>query len=140
MVEKMGIVELRELKELERRLKRWERDKKVSIKEFMLNKEKQDSIIYNMLIAVQASIDLGNRLLEKNNLGPASTYAEIFEILGKNGLISLALSKELQKLARFRNVLVHFYWDINLKKVYFVLKRKDRVLRKFYEIVKRFYE
>ncbi|HDJ96613.1 MAG TPA: DUF86 domain-containing protein, partial [Candidatus Aenigmarchaeota archaeon] len=66
-----------------------------------------------------------------------STYAEIFSILFKNKLISKPLSIEMQKLARFRNVLVHFYWDLRLRKVYQVLKKKDVVLERFYRVVKK---
>lgn len=133
----MDMNEIKQLKELERRLAKWKSYKMVSFSEFSSNLEKQDSIIHNMLVAIQAAIDLGNSLIEKRGLEPPSTYAEIFSILGDGKLISKSLSREMQKLARFRNVLVHFYWNIRLRKVYHVLKTKDVVLERFYKVVKR---
>lgn len=132
----MDMNEIKKLKELEIRLKKWNSNKKVDFREFEKNLDVQDSIVHNMLIAIQSAIDLGNLLIEKKNLEIPSSYSDIFHILMKHDLIEKSLASQMEKLAKFRNVLVHLYWDVDLKIVYNVLKTKDIVLKEFLKVVK----
>jgi uncharacterized protein YutE (UPF0331/DUF86 family) len=131
MVEEMVVEKYQLIEELRRRIKKWKEDEKVSFETFRKDLDKQNSICYNMLIAIQTAIDLGNLIIEKKKLRAASTYAEIFEILEEGAIIDKKLAKQLSSLARFRNVLAHLYWKIDYKKVYKVLKFGRRVLEKF---------
>jgi uncharacterized protein YutE (UPF0331/DUF86 family) len=136
MVEKMVVEKYELIKELERRLEKWKEDEKISFENFEKDFDKQNSICHNMMIAIQCAIDLGNLIIEEKKLGIASTYAEIFEILGKEKIISKELAKRLSFLARFRNVLAHLYWKIDYKKVYRVLKTQRKYLEGFLKVVK----
>lgn len=50
-------------------------------------------------------------------------YAECFSLLGEAGIISPQLSRNLQRMARFRNMLVHLYWKVDYEQLYVVLQR-----------------
>ena len=58
-------------------------------------------------------------------------YAECFAILGEAGIIPEELSLNLQKMARFRNVLVHLYWTVDYERLYHILHENLDDLRKF---------
>jgi uncharacterized protein YutE (UPF0331/DUF86 family) len=137
MVEKMVVEKYQLTEELKRRIEKWKEDEKVSFEIFLKDLDKQNSICYNMLIAIQTAIDLGNLIIEKKKLRAASTYAEIFEILEEGGIIDKKLAKQLSSLARFRNVLAHLYWKIDYKKVYKILKFGRRVLEKFLNVIRK---
>ncbi len=136
MVVDVDVCEL--VKELGRRLRRWEEDEKISLRKFLTDKEKQDSISYNMLVAIQSAIDLGNYLIEERGLEPASTYAEVFEILARHRIVTRRHATKLKRLARFRNVLAHLYWRIDYKRVYRMLKTGRKPLERFLSVVERF--
>jgi uncharacterized protein YutE (UPF0331/DUF86 family) len=138
MVEKMVVEKYQLIEELRRRIEKWKEDEKVSFEIFRKDLDKQNSICYNMLIAIQTAIDLGNLIIEKKKLRVASTYAEIFEILEEGRIIDRKLAKQLSSLARFRNVLAHLYWKIDYKKVYKILKLGRKVLEKFLKLVREY--
>jgi uncharacterized protein YutE (UPF0331/DUF86 family) len=49
-------------------------------------------------------------------------YADTFAILHELRIIDLELAKRLQKMARFRNMIVHLYWDVDNQKVYQIIQ------------------
>lgn len=67
-------------------------------------------------------IDLGGEIISAENLGAPSTYQDIMPILTKANVINKEQTKELNKLIRKRNILAHFYEDINEKELYKTLK------------------
>ena len=63
--------------------------------------------------------------------------AECFEVLGENNLLDKELCQNLVKMARFRNLLIHKYWNIDEKKVYYFAKNNLSDFEKFIEAIKR---
>lgn len=61
------------------------------------------------------------------------TYADCFRILQTQKVISNQLAQKLINMAKFRNLLVHLYWDVNDKKIYEILQSE---LDDFNEFVK----
>jgi uncharacterized protein YutE (UPF0331/DUF86 family) len=121
--------------ELDRRLELWEKQQKISFAEFQ-NIERQDAIMHNMLIAIQIAIDLGNEVIKAKKLGLPSTYKDVFRILAEKKLIAKDLASELERLAGFRNALIHLYLDIDVREAYRMLKQKLKPLKQFYKFVK----
>lgn len=121
------------LNELKERIKLWKKQETIDFNDFAKEIETRDKVMHNMLVAIQSIIDMGDDLIRIKNFEMPSSYKEIFDILGKHDLIDKGLTKEMAFLAGFRNVLVHLYWKIDLKKVYRVLKTKRAYLEKFYE-------
>ena len=58
-------------------------------------------------------------------------YAECFEILSEQKIISNELGNELIKMARFRNMLVHVYWKIDYQIIFDIIQNKLDNLREF---------
>lgn len=76
-----------------------------------------------LYLLTQSTIDLGEVIISFFKYRQPSTYAEIFEILFENKLISRELITPLKKMAGFRNVLAHAYGEINLELVHKVLQK-----------------
>jgi len=68
-------------------------------------------------------IDLGKEIIRGKKLGMPASYKEIFQIIGREKLISSQLSQELQWLANQRNVLAHEYFDVTEKSIYAIYVR-----------------
>lgn len=114
---------LSRLRELDEALKDWKRYQSVPIEEFRENRDKRNMVLYSMLIAIQAAIDIAAHIIAKEHLRKPSTYREIFEILAEKKIISDDLANKLSDLAGFRNVLVHVYWELDLDEVYSILQK-----------------
>lgn len=77
---------------------------------------------YHFIIAIEAAIDICNYLIAKNNLRVPEDYADTFKVMVENRLIAKDFSSNLTAMARFRNRLVHRYWDIDTEQLYNILK------------------
>ena len=53
---------------------------------------------------------------------PPTDYADVFVKLGEAGVLPGAFANELVGMARFRNILVHMYLELDLGKVYSYLQ------------------
>ncbi|MBI5244233.1 MAG: DUF86 domain-containing protein [Elusimicrobia bacterium] len=68
----------------------------------------------NIQVAVEALVDIGNHLICEKALDRPESNAEVFLILGAGGLLPQDLAGKLARWARFRNILVHGYAEIDL--------------------------
>lgn len=93
-------------------------------KVFVKDVHKQCSAKYNFIASIEAVIDLANHLISRNKLRAPEDYADTFAVLAESKIIKSNFSEELMKMARFRNRLVHLYWDIDVKELYNILQTK----------------
>jgi len=97
---------------------------------------------YHLIIAIEAAIDICNHIIAKNNLRVPEDYADTFKVMVENQLITEDFCSNLTKMARFRNRLVHRYWDIDTQQLYNILKNNlvdlDRLLHEIRTNLARF--
>lgn len=77
-------------------------------------------------LAIESCLNIGNRLIsihqfEKPTETP-ETYADIFVQMKNLGVIDGAFCERLIKMAKFRNRLVHLYWEIERQMVYRIIQ------------------
>jgi uncharacterized protein YutE (UPF0331/DUF86 family) len=68
---------------------------------------------YLLQISIETCINIGNHLISTEKLGLPKEYADTFRILAKSEIISNELVDKLILMTRFRNRIVHLYWDID---------------------------
>ena len=66
-------------------------------------------------------MDICNHLISINKLRAPEDYADSFKILAEIGVISEDFVKKLVEMARFRNRLVHIYWDLDDPLIYTII-------------------
>ncbi len=81
--------------------------------------------------SIEACLDIGNHIIAERGYRRADDYKEIFEILEEEGRIESRLSKKLQEMAGFRNILVHRYGEIDLNRIYIVISEELEDIEKF---------
>lgn len=69
-------------------------------------------------LALEAMLDVGNQLIAARALPAPEIYADIPRILGEAGVLPPDLAHRLVGAAKFRNVLVHEYADLDRSRVY----------------------
>ncbi|WP_273701903.1 type VII toxin-antitoxin system HepT family RNase toxin [Tepidanaerobacter acetatoxydans] len=94
----------------------------LSIDEFISDFKNFDSAKYNLQIAIEAMIDIGNHIISRKGLGTPKTYSDTFEILHKYKVIPKKDAVSYKLMAKFRNRIVHFYDDVDDGEVYNILQ------------------
>ncbi|HHT9125584.1 MAG TPA: type VII toxin-antitoxin system HepT family RNase toxin [Candidatus Brocadiia bacterium] len=78
----------------------------------------KDIIERNLEIAVQACIDICNRIISVEELEKPKDYFEAILRLGENNILPYEFAQKISPIAGFRNILIHEYIDINWDEVY----------------------
>lgn len=102
---------------------------------FLSNQDTLDVACYRLLIAIEAALALCFHVSAKRLHQVPEEYAGCFSALEQAGLIPADLSSRLQRMARFRNLLVHVYWKIDYGQVYDVITTRLDDLRAFRAII-----
>ena len=90
-----------------------------------------DTVVLHLWQAVQVVIDLAVSTCVRLGLGSPPTYADAFRQLAEAGVIPADLADRLARAAGFRNLLVHGYGRLDLKRVHAVASTGPADLREF---------
>ena len=72
---------------------------------------------YRFVVAAEALIDAGQHVIASEGWVPPASFADVFARLAEHGVVDPDLGRRLQDLARFRNLLVHQYADVDDRRV-----------------------
>ena len=104
------------------RIRRYARDLRlfaaVSREDFRSNRERQYAVLHAMQNAIEACIEIASHIVSADRLGAPRDYASLFSTLEENGILPGAAADVMRGMARFRNRIVHLYWDVDLDLVY----------------------
>src|SRR5262245_38566642 len=89
---------------------------------FLENRERQYAVLHALQLAIEASVDIATHICAADTLGIPGSYAEAFDLIEKAGIVDAATGEDLKRMARFRNRIVHFYGEIDLRVVYRTLQ------------------
>lgn len=74
-------------------------------------------------VAVEICLDIGRRLIALEGFRYAKDNQDVFCILADEGVVPADLLETLLEMARFRNLIVHDYAEIDNARVYGILKK-----------------
>jgi len=97
-----------------------------------------DSAKYKLIVAIEAAISICNHIAARKFKKAPESYADCFLMLGDLKVISKELSEKLSNMAKFRNMLVHIYWQIDNEKVYEILNNNLIDLEDYIKELKKF--
>ena len=73
-------------------------------------------------LAIQAALDVASHVVSDARLGEPETSRDVFRLLERGGVLSAELGARLERMAGFRNVIVHLYQEVDLAIVRDVLE------------------
>lgn len=112
--------------------------KKCSLKDFEKDPVLRGALERYLQLAAEAAIDIGEIIISEMDLKSPMYNRDVFEILGEEKIISKELARNFVEVARFRNVLVHDYVKLDLKKMYAYLTDDLDDFDKFIKSVAKF--
>ncbi len=120
---------------IENSLGRLKEKQKVSFDEFKKDIDLQDIVLHNLQLAIQGCIDMASHIISDEGWRVPATLAELFDVIAKHKIISRELGERLSKMAGFRNIIIHEYEAIDLKKVYSILTKDIKDIYSFLQEV-----
>ncbi len=111
---------------------------KIEKEAFLNNPDKIDSTKYNFIVAIESAIDICNHIISQNGFRPPQDYADTFKVLAEQGILEEDFVNNLRNMVKFRNRLVHIYWEIDNEQIYLILKNNIGDLKRFLNKIKDF--
>jgi uncharacterized protein YutE (UPF0331/DUF86 family) len=111
---------------------------KLSEDEFLSHYEKIDTSKYNFIVAIEAIIDICNRIISKRELGFPQDYSDVIKLMSQEGVLEGDLVGRLLEMVKFRNMLVHLYWKIENDRLYKYLKENLGDFEAFKEAIRKY--
>lgn len=98
------------------------------------------SVEHRLHTAIEAVINISEHIVAGLNLGHVDHAKDTIKILAQAGIISKDLAERLGKAADMRNILVHQYFDIDVKKIADATTKDLKDLREFARSINEFLE
>ena len=112
-------------------LSRLEKLRQGGQEEFLADFRLADAAKHNLQVAIEAMIDVTNHIIARKGYAVPGNHAEAFEIIAREGWISVENVQNYSAMARFRNRVVHLYEDVNDEQVYRILEDNLEDFRSF---------
>jgi len=106
----------------------------MSYEEFISDFRNIDSALHRLQTSIQALVDLGGYIIASLGLRTPGTSGEVIEILIERGLLPKEQRDRHVSMIQFRNRIVHFYNNIDLKILYQILQEELVDIRELYRI------
>jgi uncharacterized protein YutE (UPF0331/DUF86 family) len=85
--------------------------------DFFADERNLYTVMHLLLVCIEAVANICNHLLAKTARKTPASYSECFEGLRELGILDDPLTGRLIQMARFRNILVHRYWQVEPERV-----------------------
>ena len=112
-------------------LDRLEDLQKLSEETFIADPHKIGSAKYSLIVAIEGAVDLCNHIISKNGYRTPEDYGDTFRVMAEQGCFDKEFTTSLIQMARFRNRLVHIYWEIDDKEIYRIIQTRIGDIRRF---------
>jgi uncharacterized protein YutE (UPF0331/DUF86 family) len=129
-----GIIEhkLRVIEENVENIKSWGVDSFEKLKESTLL---QNAVERALQVAIEAMIDVAERILAVNKIPPRNSAAKsMFKLQELNILVN---ASKYEEMVRFRNFIVHRYENIDLKIIYNIVNKMLPLFHQFVDEIRK---
>lgn len=86
---------------------------KVSVPGYRSDWRTQRIVERTLQILIEVCIDIANHIISDQGMRLPTGYVDTFAVLGENRVLSKSLSRTMEKMTKFRNVVVHQYEKID---------------------------
>ncbi len=104
---------------------------KISITAYKNDWKIQRIVERTLQMLIELCIDIANHLISDKGVRLPTGYADTFKVIMENRIISKTLFKTMEKMAKFRNVVVHQYEKIEPSIVVSILHKNLNDFEKY---------
>ncbi|NWF75438.1 MAG: DUF86 domain-containing protein [Nitrospirae bacterium] len=104
---------------------------KISVNAYKNDWKVQRIVERTLQILIELCIDIANHLISDKGMRLPTSYADTFKVLAENRILNKNLFKSMEKMAKFRNVVVHQYEKIEPSIVVSILHKNLEDFEKY---------
>lgn len=71
-------------------------------------------VTHTLQIAIQAALDVASHIVSEERLGEPETNRGLFDLLARNGWLTVDQAHTMRRISGFRNIVVHGYERVDL--------------------------
>ncbi|MBI2354473.1 MAG: DUF86 domain-containing protein [Deltaproteobacteria bacterium] len=135
MVDKALI--LRKLASLSDYLKQVAEFSSITVEEYRSDWKVQRIVERTLQMMIETCADVAGHVIADDGLRTPETYADTFRVLGESGILTVEQTTVMEKMAKFRNIVVHQYEAVDAEIVVLVLRRHLDDFQQFSDAVAR---
>ena len=128
------------ISEFRKSVSRLQKLKEIVRKKFLADQDKIGSAKYHFIVAIESTIDMCNHIISRNGYRVPEDYGDTYKVMGEKGAFDVEFSEQLGKMAKFRNRLVHLYWEVDDARIYKILEENLGDFKKFIKLIAVFLE
>ncbi len=114
---------LRKLAELEEYLGQVKEYANMTVGRYSKDWKAQRVVERTLQMMIETCADVAGHIISDKGYRVPATYADTFKVLHENGLLNKELFETMEKMAKFRNIIVHHYDKIDAEVVAGILKK-----------------
>ena len=98
--------------------------KSLTKESFLSDPDKIGSAKYHFIVSIESAIDISSHIISQNGYRTPEDYADTFQVLAEKSVFETDFVNELKEMSKFRNRLVHLYWEIDDEIVFEILQKR----------------
>lgn len=108
---------------------------KTDKQDFLSDFRNTESAKYLLQVSIECCLDIANHIIASEKFRRPHDYVDSFRVLHEQDIISDNLIGNLEEMAKFRNRLVHIYWEINDDLIYEIIQKNLNDFNQFIQAV-----
>ena len=116
---------------VKRHLRRVIKKRNTDLQSFLEDIDRQESILFNLQMAVQNCIDIAAHIISEEGFGVPGSTNEMFYLLEENGYLDRNLTEKMVKAVGLRNLIVHEYSKIELEQIFEIAQNDIKDLNEY---------
>jgi uncharacterized protein YutE (UPF0331/DUF86 family) len=121
MVDKVLI--LRKISELDEYYQQIKEYEKITVAKYSDDWKIQRIIDRTLQMMIETCVDIASHIIADRECRVPKSYSDTFKVLEEEGVVSSGLFFALEKMAKFRNIVVHHYDKVDAEIVVSILKK-----------------
>ncbi len=128
-------VMLRKLSELETYQKQIREFSGISLQAYKADWKTQRIVERTLQMMIETCVDIANHIVSDRGMRAPTGYADTFKVLFENTIIASDLCSTMERMAKFRNVVVHQYEGVDADIVISILRKHLKDIERYQEAI-----
>ncbi|BBO81328.1 hypothetical protein DSCO28_18940 [Desulfosarcina ovata subsp. sediminis] len=115
---------LRKLSELEEYTSQIQGFRSISVEDYKSDWKSQRIIERTLQMMIETCVDIAGHIISDQKYRIPESYADAFIVLKENGILGTNIFRTMEQIAKFRNVIVHYYDRVDAEIVVGILRKR----------------
>jgi uncharacterized protein YutE (UPF0331/DUF86 family) len=126
---------LRKLAELDQYFDQISEYGTITVEQYQSDWKLQRIVERTLQMMIETCVDIAGHIIADNKFRIPDSYADAFRVLSENKVIPQDLSRTMEQISKFRNIIVHHYDRVDAEIVISILRKKLNDFRMYRESV-----